>query len=331
MASKHAQDIEAKQAKNETDFDRMVAAAEDANKTTGIGEDVQGVAILLRQAGVNDTKIAEIQANPSMVALIRSNPDLVARLAKQFPADYAISYYENRQLAGLGLPTEELFASGGPDAMARNIAESGPTTSATGAIEYPGGVFVQDGQVFFPPTDASIMGSPAWMQQIPTWDAAKKETWAKTLKKMGYLDSTEVDLVTFTDALALYNKNRYLYGGGKPVDLSAGNAGVTKKDFGGILDPAVLDTEVRSYHQEIYGANDEPSPEELKRGREFLEKNALRIARKQGLDPADAANVASARAQRKFRNDPATQRWQEMEETDTSLHDSFVSLFQALS
>lgn len=331
MASKHEREIEAKAAEDQTKFDKAVAAATAANKSAGVGEDVQGVAILLRQAGVREDKIAELQANPSMVALIRANPDLVQRLAQQFPADYAITYYEARTQAGFGQSPAEQFTSGGPDAMARNIAESGPTSSATGAVQYPGGVIVQDGQVFFPPTDASIMGSPAWMQQIPTWDEAKRETWAKTLKKMGYIDSAQVDLKTFTDALGEYAKNRYLYGGGNPVDLSQGSQNVTRDDFGGILDPAVLDSEVRSYHQEIYGANDEPSEEELKRGRERLAKIALRLARNKDMDPADAASVASARVQKQFRNDPAQQKWQDLEETDTSLHDSFVSLFQALS
>lgn len=328
MTSKHERAIAA--STEQTAFDQAVEAANEMNKGLGAGEAAGGVEILLRQAGVAATKIAEIRANPSWVALIQSNPDLVNQLAKQYPADYAISYYENRQAAGLGTPIAEQFVSGGPDAMARNIAESGPTTSATGAIEYPGGVFVQDGQVFFPPTDASVMGSPAWMAQIPTWDESKKATWTKTLKQMGYLDSKDVDLVTFTDALTLYNKNRYLYGGGKPVDLSTGKAGVTKKDFGGILDGAVLDTEVASYHHEIYGANDDPSPEELKRGREFLKRTALKLAR-DGMDPSDAASVASARAQRRFLNDPETQKWQDLEETDTGLHDSFVNLFQVLS
>lgn len=308
----------------------MVASSTEATKSTGT-EGMQGVQILLKQAGVRDTKIAELVANPSMVALIQSNPDLVNELAKKFPADYAINYYEQRTALGLGMSPEEQFTSGGPDAMARNIATSGPTTSASGAIEYPGGVIVADGQVLFPPNDASVMGSPAWMATIPSWDEAKKEKWAETLNQMGYLDSKKVDLVTFTDALASYHSNRYIYGGGKAVDLSAGSQGVKKADFGGLLDPAVLDTEVRSYHQEIFGPDDEPSEEELKRGRQFLSRTALRLARNKDMAPTDAAQVASARAQERFRADPATRKWQDLEETDTGLHDSFVNLFQALS
>lgn len=314
----------------QTAFDRRVEAVRAQGAGSGL-DDRADVQILLKNAGVSETKIAEIVSNPSMTEMIKRDPRLVERLAETYPSGYAISYNEARQAAGLGLdPTIEQFeGSGGPDAMARNLAAAG-VQSATGAIEYPGGVFVQDGQVYFPPTDASIMGSPAWMAQIPKWDDAKKQQWAKTLKQMGYIDSAKVDLVTFTDALTKYHSNRFIYGGGAPVDLSVGGAKVDKAAFGGLLDPAVLNSEVRTWHQAVYGANDEPSDEELKRGRRQLSRLAMRFANK-GMDPSSAASVASARAQERFTNDPATQKWQDMEETDTSLHDSFVNLFQALS
>lgn len=318
----------------QTRFDKLVSAAQ-GQLDTGEGSDIQGVVLLLRQAGVSQEKIAELQSNPSMIALIKANPDLVARLAQMFPSDHSVDYQTARTAAGLGdvIPTEQFTSSGGPDAMAHNIAASGPMMpSDNGATEFPGGVFVYNGQVFMPANNPSLLGSPAWMAQIPHWDENKRLDWAKTLKHAGYLDKVNVDLKTFTEAMAEYHNNRYLYGGGKPVDLTVGGgSGVSKKDFGGILDPAVLDTEVRSYHAEIYGADDDPSPEELKRGREFLARTALKLARKKGLDPSDAASIASARAQEKFRTDPATKKWQDLEETSTGLHDSFVNLFQVLS
>lgn len=310
----------------ETAFDKAVSDLKQSSEGVRMGE----VIALLSAAGVDQAKIAEIQANPSLAAMIMANPDLIERLAQQFPAAYAIDYYQQRQAMGFSEATEPVDLSLNPEISAARRA--GPVTSPTGAQEFPGGVVVDFASqtVAFPPNDPAIMGSPAWMAQIPSWDDAKKATWAKTLKQYGYIETQKVDLKTFTDKLAEYHKDRYLYGGGQPVDLSAGKAGVTKADFGGILDPAVLDTEVIAYHKEIYGPDDDPSEEELKRGRDFLKRTALKLARN-GMDPADAAMVASARGQQRFLNDPTTQKWQELEETDTSLRDSFVNLFQVLS
>lgn len=308
-----------------TEFEEMV----EAQKQAGLGVKAGEVVALLRGAGVDPAKIAEIQANPSYMLMLQNSPELIDRLAQQFPAAYAINYYQQRQAMGFGMePVDTEF---NPEVRAHR--QFAAPTTATGAQEFEGGVIVDfaSGTVAFPPNDASLMGSPAWMAQIPRWSDEQKQTWAKTLKQNGYIDSLKVDLVTFTDAMALYHKNRYLYGGGEPVDVSAGKAGITKDDFGGILDPAVVDTQVIAYHKEIYGANDEPSAEELKRGREFLTRTAMRIARNRDLAPADAADVAKARLQERVLADPVTRKWQELEETDTSLHDSFVNLFQVLS
>lgn len=294
-------------------------------------------------AGVSETKIAEVRANPSQVAFLQANPDLITRMAQQYPAGYAIDYFEARTQAGLGAQAEagpqvgvsqqfgapELALN--PELAAARRGATGPAISPTGAQQFEGGVFVYNGQVFFPPNDPNVMGSPAWMSQVPRWSDEQRQSWAKTLKQNGYIDSVKVDLVTFTDALKLYHDNRFLYGGGQPVDISQGDKGVTKADFGGILDPAVLDTEVRSWYQEIFGTNDEPSEEELKRGRERLSKIAMRLAKNKDMVPADAASVASARVQERFLQSPETRKWQDLEETDTSLHDSFVNLFQVLS
>lgn len=317
-----------------TEFDKRLSELQAARKAfgdEGFASEAIQVDEILRLAGVAQHKIDEIRANPSMVALIQANPDLVTRLAQQFPASYAISYFEQRTKSGLGLLGEPIDPHVSPEIVAARRGAAGPPISPTGAVEYEGGVFVQDGTVYFPPNDPGLMGSPAWMAQIPRWSDERAQNWAKTLKQMGYLESTKVDLVTLTDALNDYHTNRYLYGGGKPVDLTVGAQGVSRADFGGILDPAVLDTKVRDYHQLIFGANDEPSAEELKRGREFLAETALQLARNKDLAPFDAADVAGARAQRRFLNEPATRKWQELEETDMSLHDSFVNLFQVLS
>lgn len=316
-------------AETKTAFD---IAVEKAKEMGGVEpSDVEGVQILLKNAGVSDPKIAEIRANPSMVALIMANPDLVTRLAEMYPASYAITYYEARTQAGLGLATEPVDPALNPELAAHQRVSGGTAISPTGAQEFEGGVFVQDGQVFFPPNDPGLMGSPAWMSQVPRWSEEQKQSWAKTLKQNGYIDSLKVDLVTFTDALRTYHNNRYLYGGGEPVNISAGGKGIDKADFGGILNTDLLDTEVRSWYQEIFGTNDEPSEEELKRGRERLSKIAMRLSNKKDVDPATAASRAASITQAGFQKSPEVRKWQDLEETDTSLHDSFVNLFQVLS
>jgi hypothetical protein len=318
-------------AAGQTEFDAAVEAQrgliDEVDKT-----DVEGIQILLVNAGVNPTKIAEIMSNASMRVLIKANPDLVQRLAEMYPASYAINYNEQRQQMGFGIvPLEDSLTSGGADALAHTAVTQATSSSPTGAIEYPGGVLVDpvNGTVTYPPNNASLLGSPAWLGQVPKWSEEKMESWAQTLKQMGYIDSKKVDLKTFTDALRQYHEYRYLYGGGKAVDLSIGAGKVTKEEFGGILDPAVVDTEIRPWFQETYG--DDPSEAELEGLRHRITNIAKRLANNKDMAPADAASVASARVQEKFLNDPATQKWKDLEETDSSLHDSFVNLFQVLS
>lgn len=306
-----------------TAFEEMLEAQKQATLGVRAGE----VVALLQTAGVDPQKIAEIQANPSYMLMIQNDPSLIERLAQQFPAAYQINYYEQRQAMGLGMEPVDTELSPEVRAHQRFAAPVSPT----GAQEFPGGVIVDFATqtVAFPPNDASLMGSPAWMAQIPRWSDEQKQEWARTLKQNGYIDSLKVDLVTFTDAMALYHKNRFLYGGGQPVDLSVGAKKTTKAEFGGLLDPAVLNSELRPILLELFG--DEPSEEELKRFREPFTRIAMKLVRTQDMVPADAASVASARIQERIMQDPGTQKWLEKEETSSGLHDSFVNLFQVLS
>jgi hypothetical protein len=314
-----------------TEFEQRVEATRAEGGSSRLNDSAD-VSLLLHNADVSDLKIQEIQANPSNVALIKAHPELVERLAAQFPASYAISYYDQRSQMGFGdIAQADTLTSGGADALAHTAASQATSTSPTGAIEYPGGVLVDPatGVITYPPNNPSLLGSPAWIASVPTWSESKMASWTQTLKQMGYIESKKVDLKTFTDALREYHNNRYLYGGGKAVDLSQGQQGISRQDFGGILDPSVVDTEIRPWFQETYG--DDPSDAELEGLRKVITKTAMRLARHKDMAPADAASVASARAQEKFLDDPATQKWKDLQETDTSLHDSFVNLFQVLS
>jgi hypothetical protein len=310
----------------ETAFERAVRLA----KQTNINQsDINSVALLLRNAGVDPTKVQQLLANPSTVALIKANPNLVATYAQQFPATYVIEYQEARQQAGFGDPVDVQFTSGGPDAMARNMIEQTTTSSPTGAQQFPGGVIVMNGTVFYPPTDASVAGSAAWMAQIPEWSEQKQQSWAQTLFKMGYLESKNANLKDLTDALKTYHDTRYLYGGGEPVDLSVGDAGITRKDFGGILDEAVLASEIEPWYEDFYG--DRPEKEELAFWTDKFKTHAIRVARKRGLDPADAAMVARARTQRQFSNTPEAREFERQEdeiEENTRLRDGLLSVGQ---
>jgi hypothetical protein len=312
----------------ETAFERAVRLA----KQTNINQsDINSVALLLRNAGVEPTKVQQLLANPATVALIKANPNLVATYAKQFPANYVIEYEEARTQAGFGDPVEITFTSGGPDAMARNLIEKTGRTSPTGAQEFPGGVIVMNGQVFYPPTDASVAGSAAWMSQIPKWSQEKQQTWAKTLFQMGYLESKNANLKDLTDALKTYHDTRYIYGGGEPVDLSSGDAGITRKDFGGILDDAVLASDIETWYEDLYG--DRPEKEELSYWTEKFRTTALRTARKQNLAPADAAMVAQARTQQRFRDTPEAREFERQEdemEENTRLRDGLLSAAQII-
>jgi hypothetical protein len=312
----------------ETPFERAVAQA---RESVGNLDDPAGVSILLNSAGVDPAKVSEISANPSMVALIKAKPDLAYHFARVFPADYAINYQEQRAQMGFGLPIEEVFTSGGPDAMARNLLEKSVQTSPTGAQLHPGGVLVdlENLRVIYPPTDPSIAGSAAWMARIPEWSEEKQKTWTKTLHKMGYLATKNPNLKDLTDALKTYHDTRYLYGAGKPVDLSTGDGGITRKDFGGMLDEAVLASEIEPWYEDLYG--DKPEPEELKYWTEKFKTTAVRVARRRGLDPADAAMVAQARTQRRFSDTPEAREFEQQadeREENTRLRDSLLSVAQ---
>lgn len=309
-------------------FDKAVRTA---RESLDLGGQLHNVQLLLATAGVHKDKIKELIANPSIVAMIKANPDLARQLAQKFPSSYAISYEEVRIQAGLGpLTPEQQFMSGGPDAMARNILTKEGRTSPTGAIEYPGGVIVQDDQVFFPPTDASVAGSPAWMAQIPRWGEAKQQSWAKTLFDNGYLDSKNPNLVQLTDALRAYHETRYLYGGGEPVNIKEAQR-VTKQDFGGLLDKAVLGTEVDTWFDQFYG--EPPTEEEREFWTSRLATKSIQLARRRDLDPADAAAVAGARTHRRMSNTPEAQEFARQaheEEENTGLRDSLLSIAQVI-
>lgn len=303
------------------------------NRKAGPPKTTVNVRMLLEQAGVDPAQIKTILANPSHVEMIRSDATgrYVQALAQQFPAT-AVSVYDEA-VAALGFTAPD-FTGLTPDAAQAIGAQK--RTAPSGAIQYPGGVTVDpvNQQVYFPPTDRTIQGSPAWMAEVATWDKTKVTEWRERLAKAGYIDSKKggVD-VEFMDALNQYHQFRFLYGGGKPIDLkSPDGKKVTKKSFGGVLDKDVLATEVRTWFQQAYG--DDPTDDEMEFFTDRLAESAVKIARRRDLSPGQAAGVAQAKVQEEFIKDPETQAFLEQEEDEEEygeLANSILSLAQITS
>lgn len=302
-------------------------------------QDRANVTILLRSAGVEEGKIAELSANPSTVAQIGAHPELAQEFAKRFPGTHIVNYYAVEQ--ALGFDTQILDDSSQASADRYSAmgdfygATQGPETSDNGGLRFSNGVIVDtvNGQVAFP-NDADVAGSSSWLQGAQKWDDKKVDHWRKILAKNGYIEDAKGGKnVEFYDRLRLFHENLYLYGNGEEaVPLTSDTDSITKKDFGGALDPAVLRSEVRTWFQTAYG--DDGSDPEVDFFANRVAKVALRVARKQKYSPESAGLVAQARVQEEFNNEPSVEMRYDQQQDDmesTRLRDSIIGVNEVLS
>lgn len=286
---------------------------------------------LLVQAGM-DQKSAEgmLALSPGVGVNILENPAIATTLAENNPSEVKTAYDEyNTGFNPLGAPPPGMSMAG--FSMTEKPPAGGFQTNEQGVIRYNNGVIYDPelGKPLFPPNDPEAIGSEAWLVAIQTaWDASKIQTWRKRLNEFGYDLPVKGDFdLTFKNALRDYHYNRYA-NGGTPIKLDQAG-GITKRDFGGALDPAVLGGEVEAWFEEAYG--DRPSEDEKKFWTDKLAQTAKRIARQQGLEPGAAVAVSHARTQEAFREDPEVQefaRQEEEEEENTELRDSLLSVAQ---
>ena len=294
-------------------------------------KEIYGEAVkLLVQAGM-DQKSAEgmLALSPGVGVNILENPSIATVLAENNPSVQKTAYDElNQGFNELGAPPPGMSMAGFSDTD--KPPSGGFQTNEAGTIRYNNGVLYDPTQgVIYPHNDPEAVGSQAWLLNIQkTWSPSKIETWRKRLNKFGYEVTEQGGFdQTFVTALTEYHTTRYM-NGGKPLPVDQ-SAGLSRSDFGGALDPAVLKGEVRAWFQEAY--DDDPTDDEASFWADKLAKTAKRIARKQGLDPSAATVVAQARTQEKFRDDPEVKefaRQAEDEEENTELRDSLLSVAQ---
>lgn len=303
-------------------FDKMLENYKDLSAKRG--EDLGNVQMLLQAAGVAPEQVAALVMSPTIVDQIIRHPELAQNYARLYPAGGVYDYATATQQFGFGSDLSlQSGESGGADALAANLAATQPMTSATGAIRFPDGVLFNPalgpGGVVFP-NDANVAGSGLWMAEVYKWDEAKIKYWRKELAKTGYLEDAKGGLTPdFVEALRTYHVNRYVYGGGQPVSLEGTNAKTTRRDFDGLLDPAVLQGEVKQWLTQAYG--DEGTESEQRYWADRVAQKALALAQRKGYSPSSAASVAASKVQQDFLDSPSAQAAVDNDFDNTTLKD----------
>lgn len=293
----------------------------------------------LRAAGVSQEGINHVLSSPELIdSVLNDGASTIPLLLSAFPSASASQYDQIGTEFGLGTPSA-MLGSGGPEgAMAATLAAQEPyQLSSSGAREYDNGVRVVPNAglegVFYPPNNDSIRGSEAWLLKVQdTWSKAKVSSWRKKLSKMGYEvsangDGWDWDLRTATDEYY----RRFYINGRKPMPL-AQNGGVDRKDFDGLLNPAILRDKVEGWFSDI--GIDAPHPDDVQYISEKFAHEAMQIARKKGISPGNAAQVAEAKAFDKFQERPDVHARQEsMDEykMKTGLWDTYLSTAQIVA
>lgn len=200
--------------------------------------------------------------------------------------------------------------------------------SATGKLLYKSGVIVDlvngGAPIFQDPNDPTIQGSPAWLRRVQeTWDENKVGVWRKRLANQGYeIESKGGISQPFLNALRDYHWNRYFnYGKAVPV----ADRPTFKEEARAVYTRHDAENDARATYIEVFG--DDPRPEEVKRFADgYL--GAVTKALRKGVSPERAAQRGEQAVIENVAQDPGVQKFLELEETDTALHDSFVNMFQ---
>lgn len=298
----------------------------------GTREDAAKAKALLDAAGVDPEHSTNILGDPATVQLVLDGgPQFASMMAAQFPAESKTLYGQISATFDTTLGQIPSGMAGTMGAFSYVAPTKGHEINAEGIVRYNNGVFYDPNsdQVVFDHTNPEAQGSLAWFEKVQdSWNAKQIESWRKRLNKFGYAvsESGKWDQ-TFKAALTDFFINKYK-NLGKPLPTDQA-AGLTKADFGGTLDPAVLRNEVRGWYETAFG--DDPTDAELEYWSDKLERSAKRIAHKQGLDPGAAVNVAHARQQEAFRQSPDVVAQREVDEDleeNQTLRNKFISLAQ---
>lgn len=291
---------------------------------------------ILRSAGVNQEGINLVLSSPELVQNVLDNPMVAATFAQSYPSGTAQAYNQAAAQYGLENPFHD-GTGGGPEGAAFAAAgvpgSSYMTNPNTGGFKLDNGVIVDPTQgidgVLFPPADATIPGSDAWLNKIQdNWSQDKVEKWRKTLSEWGADISLKGGFDhTFLQTLQMYHKYRY-YNRYKVIPLDSATGGVTRKDFDGALDRTILRDEVESWADAI-GMN--LHEDDLNYLADRVADKAMKIASKRGISPGNAARIAQAKVQNEFEDRPeVSERLESIDDwqMDRGLYDTYVSVAQ---
>lgn len=286
--------------------------------------DMQDAQEALLNAGV-DPNIVKNALTPGIAALIARAPSLAQVWAQRYPANSYSTYTS----------AEAQFFGGLQSAQGLSGAE-GPSnlTTQQGSVvahrDEETGVIVTEDQstgdvnVLYPnDPDGTIPGSPMWRRKArQAWNAADIKRWRKKLYKTGYISQAEGGFNTeLYQALGEFFTNKYadLPHPGSPQD-----AKTSVKDA---YDPVLMRQDVRDTLRGLYG--DEPSDGEVDHWVPVLKKWTKRAVN-HGASPEHAQARAQEKFATDFTNDPGVSKYLDLQEMDTSLHDSFTNLFQSI-
>jgi hypothetical protein len=313
------------------------------DRTRGQLTDRQEARQILRDFGWNDVGIEMIfSLGAGGVEKVLENPLTFSAPPTQYQApqsSYAdalttYGFEEDMRPVGAARPTTAMYT--GSTRYAPTTAVPGswsPTdyrTNETGALYFNNGAIAnpESGEVFFPPNDPSVAGSPAWLRKIQDeWSQETINTWRQRLRQYGYDVAKEggFDQV-LRDQLAEYHRVRYVnYGKPLPYDQAA-DLGLAEDVV--LPDKSSVHNAVRSHFQRVFG--DEPTDEELDEWSGFVMKQARRLQRRKGYTADYAAMAAEERFIERFETDPQVQYVMEQEEENTELSDSLTAISQAI-
>lgn len=294
----------------------------------------------LEQAGASDTIIELLTSSESAAAtILAAPPQIIAQIVANAPGQTASEYQQASQTFGFLSPTNvqtKVLPGQGPSLFGLQLpgfkfAEPGKgyVTNDSGALRYNNGVIADPagGFVYYPPNDAAIPGSPAWLHAVSTkWSEEKIKEWRQRLNKFGYDVPTKgaVDQQLLA-ALSEFHKAKYL-NFGTPIPFSSEAADAADEK---IFDKAQAHGAVRAQYQRVFG--DDPSDAELTEWTRFIMGTAKRLVNKKGLTPDSAATATQARFEEEFANDPQVQYFQDAEEDNTEQRDTMVRLGQVIT
>lgn len=285
----------------------------------------ESIAQVLRSKGISEEQIQ------TFLALAGDAPQLAAAAEASIPGSET-SLYRQAQAQypdAVASATSPIPEGGGLMAAFSYVPKGNEYAvgGETGAITYKSGVIADPAteSVFFPPNDPTVAGSPAWLRKVQDdWSDEKIEKWRRKLSVAGYqVDPSGGYAKDLKDALEEYHHYRYL-NYGKPMKLRDGVQEARVRD---VYDPVETRADIANVLQTVF--QDEPTEAEVEQFMPAVHK-AVKRALRNGKTPEAARLRGEEALADSVLDDPATEKWMELEEGSTAMHDSFVNLFSVL-